>query len=66
MKDYRDIKVKLVNITTGEQVNIGDEVTSFRGEKAIVKSIYPPHKSSASGKVNYFYASVYNCEFIEV
>lgn len=55
---------KLVNADTLEPVNIGDEVTTFRGEKAIVKSITPPHKISSSGKVNNYYASVYNLKFI--
>ncbi len=66
MTNYRNIKVKLVNITTGKEVNIGDEVTCFRGNKAIVKFINPPHKPSSSGYVNNYYSGVYNCKFVEI
>ena len=66
MRNYRDKEVKLVNTNTGKEVKIGDTVTSFRGETATVRYVRPPHKSSASGYVNDYYASVYDCEFVEV
>jgi hypothetical protein len=66
MKNYRDREVILVNRTTGKQVKVGDEVTSFRGEKTTVKYMNPPHKSSSSGFVNNYYASVYDCKFVEL
>lgn len=66
MRNWRDKKVKLINRTTGEEVKIGDTVTSFRGKKAKVKYMNPPHKSSSSGYVNNYYASVYDCEFVEL
>ena len=66
MTNYRNKEVKLVCSTTGKQLFIGDEITDFRGEKTTITSMNPPHKSSASGYVNTFYASVYNTEFVEI
>ena len=66
MTNYRNKEVKLVCSTTGKQLFIGDEITDFRGEKTIVTSMNPPHKSSSSGFVNSYYASVYNTEFVEI
>ena len=66
MRNYRDKEVKLVNTNTGKEVKIGDTVTDFRGETTTVKHVQPPHKSNASGYVNDYYASVYNCKFVEV
>lgn len=66
MKNYRNKEVKLVCSTTGKQLFMGDEITSFRGEKTVIKSMRPPHKSSSVGFVNNFYASVYNTEFVEL
>jgi len=66
MTNYRNKEVQLVNITTGKEVKIGDEVVCFRGTKSVVKYMRPPHKSSSSGYVNDFYAGVYNCKFIEL
>lgn len=65
MLDYRGKQVKLVNKSTGIEVKKGDEVTSFRNEKTTVRSIEPPHKSSATGKINGFYTTVYNCIFVD-
>jgi len=39
---------------------------SFRGERSVITSMAPPHKSSASGYVNNYYAGVYNLEFVEL
>ncbi len=66
MKNYRNKEVILVDCTTGKQVQIGDTITTFRGNKEIAKFFQPPHKFSSSGKVNNYYASVYNCEYKEI
>ena len=66
MRNYRDKEVKLVNTNTGKEVKIGDTVTSFRGETTTVKYVRPPHKPSACGYVNDYYAGVQDCEFVEV
>ena len=66
MKNYNGKEVKLVCASTGVEKSIGDTVLSFRGELATIKSMRPPHKSSASGYVNNFYAGVYNLEFVEL
>jgi hypothetical protein len=48
----------------GEAVFIGDVVTSFRGDKAIVVGGSPPHHSGSSGRVfvdnGDFYPSVFD------
>mgnify|MGYP001340806443 CR=1 FL=1 len=66
MKNYNGKEVKLVCASTGVEKSIGDTVLSFRGELATIKSMRPPHKSSASGYVNNFYAGVYNLTFVEL
>jgi len=66
MKNYRGKEVKLVCSSTGVEMSVGSEVVSFRGERSVITSMAPPHKSSASGYVNNFYASVYNLEFVEL
>lgn len=66
MKNYNGKEVKLVCESTGVEKGIGDTVLSFRGELATINSMNPPHKSSSSGFVNNFYASVYNLKFVEV
>jgi hypothetical protein len=66
MRNWRDKEVKLINRTTSEEVKIGDIVTDFRGETAKVKYMNPPHKSSSNGFVNNYYASVYDCKFVEL
>lgn len=66
MKNYNGKEVKLVCASTGVEKGIGDEVLSFRGDLATIESMRPPHKSSASGYVNNFYAGVYNLKFVEL
>ena len=66
MNNWNGKKVKLVCASTGDEKSIGDTVLSFRGDLATIKSMRPPHKSSASGYVNNFYAHVYNCKFVEL
>ena len=66
MKNYNGKEVKLVCLSTGVEKGIGDTVLSFRGEQSVITSMAPPHKSSAVGYVNNFYANVYNCKYVEV
>jgi hypothetical protein len=66
MKNYKGNPVKLVDATTGKEVKPGDEITTFRGEVDIYRYAQPPHKESASGKVNDYYASVYNLKFVKI
>ena len=66
MKNYNGKEVKLVCESTGVEKNIGDTVLSFRGDLVTINSMQPPHKSSASGYVNNFYAGVYNLKFVEL
>ena len=53
---------------TGKQVNIGDRVTTFRGEEAVLKAVYP--RDGMTGKValeshlGLLYPSVIGCEFM--
>jgi len=66
MTDYAGNEVVLVHVSTGAVVNKGDAIVSFRGVSDEVRSIEPPHKPSASGKVNGYYASVYDLKFVAV
>ena len=66
MKNYRWKEVKLVCLSTGVEMSVGSEVLSFRCERSVITSMAPPHKSSASGYVNNYYAHVYNLEFVEL
>ncbi len=66
MKNYNGKEVKLVCSSTGVEMSVGSEIVSFRGERSVITSMAPPHKSSASGYVNNYYASVYNLEFVEL
>ena len=66
MKNYNGKAVKLVCMSTGVEMSIGSEVLDFRGERSVITSMAPPHKSSASGYVNNYYAGVYNLEFVEL
>ena len=66
MKNYRNKSVKLVNTKTGKEVNVGDQITNFRGDIKTLISMRAPHKASASGYVNDHYAGVYDCEFVEI
>lgn len=69
--NWRNKEVKLVNRLTGEEVRKGDTIYFSKhgnsaGQSATLESIEPPHKPSASGKVNYYYASVFDLEFVEI
>jgi hypothetical protein len=45
--------MKLVNQKTKVELKIGDEVNNFRGEKVVIKKIWPPNTSQGgrTGKV---------------
>ena len=64
--NYRNMPVKLVHAPTGNELTVGDVITDFRGERTTIKSMRPPHKSSSVGFVNNFYASVYDCKYVEI
>jgi hypothetical protein len=53
--------------SNGTEVKVGDEVTSFRGEKAKVLAFYPPKHGGSSGHIETtigcHYPQVYNCKF---
>ena len=66
LKNYRNMPVKLVHMPTGKELKFGDEVTCFRGSTTTINSMRPPHKCSSVGFVNNFYASVYDCEYVEI
>lgn len=68
--------MKLVDITNGKLIEPGNEVTTFRGEKARLISATPPHRMGSAGKVlvefekdnNYrmeYYPSVIGAVFVE-
>lgn len=67
--------MRLVYKATGEDVKVGDVVTTSKGKKCEVKYFRPPHKPSSSGKVTVrfedsdfnmeYYVSVIGAEWIE-
>ena len=42
---------KIINETTGEQVNAGQKVQCFRGETHTLCEFYPPKHSASTGRV---------------
>lgn len=63
----------LVHKSTGKPVQIGEEVTDFRGDKAIVTGWDTPHSPASTGRLYVveqdrapfgFYPSVFDCEWI--
>jgi|LakMenE01Jun11ns_1017448.scaffolds.fasta_scaffold9959586_22 hypothetical protein len=63
---YDNKQFKLINKDTGIEVNEGDDIVSFRGVATKVNYVQAPHKPSSSGKVNGYYASVYNLKWEEI
>lgn len=63
---YDGKQFRLINKDTGTEVNEGDDIMSFRGEASTVNYGEAPHKPSANGKVNGYYASVYDLKWEEV
>jgi len=67
--------MRLVHDATQVEVAIGDEITDFRGEKAIVTGWDKPHKPASTGRVYVravdgehsagFYPSVFDLTWIE-
>lgn len=64
---------KLVD-KNGNEIEIHNEVTDFRGDKAVVTGIYPPHKESSSGHVEvdygngdvrFLYATVFGLKYVK-
>ena len=53
--------------TNGNEVKQGDEVTSFRGQRAKVLALYPPKHGGSSGQIQTtigcHYPQVYDCKF---
>jgi hypothetical protein len=63
---------KLIHETTRKEINVGDSLTTFRGERVTLIGMQPPHKPEASGKVvvedgnhrdSIFYAGVVGARF---
>jgi hypothetical protein len=63
---------KLINEKTGEEIQVGDTLTTFRGERVTLIGVQPPHKPEATGKVvcedrnhrdSVWYANVVGCRF---
>jgi hypothetical protein len=42
---------KLISEKTGDEIKIGDSLTTVRGERVTLVGTMPPHKPEASGKV---------------
>lgn len=62
--------MKLVHKDTGKEVEVGDTVTSFRGDFATVRFFQKPHKPSSSGKFTTgggfeYYVGVFGLEWID-
>ena len=67
---------KLINQETNEEIKLGDEIISFRGEKYILNRIEEPHKPSSTGKLyvtpadqpegmsRSFYPTVFNAKIL--
>lgn len=65
---------RLVNTTTGAIVNVGDRVTSFRGDTATVLDWVPPKHRGSTGRIvvqmhdnnsrESYYPSVFDCEIV--
>ena len=72
--DSYGIGYKLIDATTGADVNVGDKVFSFRGEPAVIVDASPPHKPSSTGKVivvnmpeegtSEYYPGVFNLKWV--
>lgn len=67
-------KLKLVLAATGEEVKIGDRVTTFRGESGVVTAMQEPQHPGSTGRVSFkqdgqqssseFYPGVINAEWV--
>lgn len=65
--------MRLIHKSSGETVEVGDVVTTFRGESAIVTGRERPRSPASAGRIyiqqdgynNGYYPSVVDCEWIE-
>ncbi len=62
--------MKLVHKDTGNEVKVGDTVTSFRGDETTVRYFAEPHKPSSQGKLTVasgfeYYVGVYGLQWID-
>lgn len=65
------MKINLIDEETGKVVNVGDTVTTFRGEQKTLKAVYP--HDGKTGKVQLgsddfsrlLYPSVIGCTFVQ-
>lgn len=59
----------LVREGTHEEVMVGDAITSFRGETAVLKGGRPPHKPSSTGRVFIegaeYFPSVFDLKWVQ-
>ena len=62
----------LINNKTNSPVKVGDEIITFRGDKAIVTGWASPHHGGSSGRIyvkigereQEFFPGVVNCDWI--
>jgi len=64
--DYSGKEVAIMHSVTKKFLTIGDEIKSFRGNRDVILHVEPPHKPSSSGRINNYYAGVYDLEFVRV
>ncbi len=71
--DYTNTLLRLKHKKTGEQVQVGEVITDFRGEDWILTGGAAPHKSSSTGHVyvrnenwssREFYPTVFGLEWV--
>jgi hypothetical protein len=63
---------KLISEKTGEEINVGDEITTISGERVRLVGVQPPHRPGTTGKVfvmnrnrrdSVYYAAIVGCRF---
>jgi hypothetical protein len=67
--------MKLIHKSTGKPVQKGDIVTDFRGDKAKVMGLTPPHREGSTGRLyveaipegytHGYFPSVFDCEWVQ-
>jgi hypothetical protein len=66
--------MKLISLSTGDELKKGATVKTFRGEEGMLMYFWPPHKPSSTGRVGVeingqyceFYPGVIDAQFQEV
>ncbi len=43
--------MKLIDASSGDALNVGDELFTFRGEKGVLVASVEPHKPNSTGRV---------------